>query len=149
TPEARARDVHELIRQLALDRVVFVGWSQGVQDVAAYASQFGMNEIFGVVFVDSYVSVGATEIELRQHGSEEDLELLGVLAEHPVAYSRGMMRFMFKRNHDEKYLNTVVGDLLKTPTSTAIAMLVADRYTTDRRPALKRISTPTLIVAAT
>jgi non-heme chloroperoxidase len=148
TPEVRARDLHELIKQLALERVVLVGWSQGVQDVAAYAAQFGMDKVSGIVLVDSYASVGPAEVELHQHNSEQELELLGVLAEHPVEYARGMMGFMFKRKHDEAYLNKLVDDILKTPTSTAVAMLVADRFTTDRRPALGKLTRPTLVVAA-
>ncbi|MGH9598598.1 MAG: alpha/beta fold hydrolase [Terracidiphilus sp.] len=36
TPEFRARDLHDVLAQLKISRYVLVGWSQGVQDLAAY-----------------------------------------------------------------------------------------------------------------
>src|SRR4029453_8037790 len=38
TPEQRAKDLHEVIRSLAITNVVLVGWSQGVQDVSGKAA---------------------------------------------------------------------------------------------------------------
>ena len=70
TPEARARDLREIIQQLALKNVVLVGWSQGVQDVAAYVEQFGTDSIAGFVLVDSPLSSGPAEIKLHPESSE-------------------------------------------------------------------------------
>jgi len=36
TPEMRAQDLHNLLEQLDARRPVLIGWSQGVQDLAAY-----------------------------------------------------------------------------------------------------------------
>ena len=148
TPEVRARDIHEAIKQLELPQVVLVGWSQGVQDVAAYVEQFGMERLAALVLIDSPVSAGATQITLRATASKEELEMLAMFSEHPVEYSHGMMPFMFKRKHDQAYLDGLIGDSLQTPTSTAVSMLVTDMFTADRRPALGKISKPLLIVAA-
>lgn len=148
TPEVRARDIHEAIKQLMLPQVVLVGWSQGVQDVAAYVEQFGMERLAALVLIDSPVSAGATEITLRATASKEELEMLAMFSAHPVEYSQGMMPFMFKKKHDQAYLDGLVSDSLQTPTSTAVSMLVTDMFTIDRRPALGKITKPLLIVAA-
>jgi pimeloyl-ACP methyl ester carboxylesterase len=60
---ARARDLDELMPALALDQVVVVGWSQGVQDVAAYVLRFGTARIAAVVLVDTAFSPGPSGIE--------------------------------------------------------------------------------------
>ena len=96
----RAKDLHGLIEQLAVPQVVLVGWSQGVQDVAAYVGEFGMDRVAGIIFVDSPVSAGPARIELRKDASKQELGMLAMFSEHPVEYSRGMMPFMFKRKHD-------------------------------------------------
>lgn len=41
TPEQRARDLDAVLKQQKAAPIVLVGWSQGVQDVAAYVEQFG------------------------------------------------------------------------------------------------------------
>jgi len=74
--------------------------------------------------------------------------MLGMFSEHPVEYSKGMMPFMFKKKHDEVYLDGLVKVTLQTPTSTAVSMLVTDMFTVDRRSALSKITKPLLIVAA-
>ena len=35
TPEIRAQDLHALLERLGVRRPVLIGWSQGVQDIAA------------------------------------------------------------------------------------------------------------------
>ena len=45
TPEQRARDYRALLSSVHAGPMVLVGWSQGVQDVAAYVDQFGTDGI--------------------------------------------------------------------------------------------------------
>ena len=59
-----------------------------------------------------------------------------------------MIPYMFKKPHDQKYVDGLVNDFLQTPTSTAVSILVMDMLTTDRTPALAKITKPVLIVAA-
>jgi microsomal epoxide hydrolase len=148
TPEKRAGDIHELIKKLALPQVVLVGWSQGVQDVAAYITQFGMENVAGVILVDSAFSAGPAAIGQRTKASEEELRMLGFFSEHPLEYSRGMMPFMFKKTHDKDSMDALVKATMQTPASTAVSMLVTDMFTVDRRPALSMMTKPVLIVAA-
>src|SRR6266481_3588248 len=41
TPETRAQDLHGLVERLGVRRPVLIGWSQGVQDIAAYIERYG------------------------------------------------------------------------------------------------------------
>src|SRR5689334_5088196 len=52
TPETRAQDLHALLGRLGVRRPVLVGWSQGVQDVAAYVERYGSKDLAGIVLVD-------------------------------------------------------------------------------------------------
>lgn len=148
TPEVRAQDLEHLILALKLPRVVLAGWSQGVQDIAAYIDQFGQDKIAGLVFVDEGVSAGAEEVRLNPQLSEQILEMAGSLAANPKKFSEEFVPQMFKRPHDPAFLQQLVTDSLKTPTSTAIAMLITATFTVDQRPVLAKISVPTLMVCA-
>jgi non-heme chloroperoxidase len=148
TPEVRAADLHELITKLDLTQVVLVGWSQGAQDVAAYIGQFGEEKLAGLVLVDSPVSAGPAEVELRPEFVKKELGMIAIFAAHPKEYSEGMAAAIFKKPHDAAFIDRLVTDMMKTPASTAQAMLVMDMFAVDRRPILEKISKPTLIVAA-
>jgi non-heme chloroperoxidase len=148
TPEVRAADLHELITSLGLKQVVLVGWSQGVQDVAAYVDQFGEEKPAGLVFVDSPVSAGPAEVQLRPEFVKQQLGMIATFARHPKEYSEGMAAAIFKKPHDASFIDRLVVDMLKTPISTAEAMLVMDMFAVDRRPVLEKISKPTLIVVS-
>lgn len=148
TPEVRAADLQELIAKLGLTQVVLVGWSQGAQDVAAYVGQFGEGKLAGLVLVDSPVSAGPAEVELRPEFIKQELGMIATFAAHPKEYSEGMAAAIFKRPHDAGFIERLVKDMMKTPASTAQAMLMMDMFAIDRRPILDKISKPTLIVAA-
>ena len=146
TPEVRAQDLRHLIVRLGLSQVVLVGWSQGVQDVAAYVDQFGEDKIAGLVFVDATVSAGAQELQLHPQISQLILGMAGSLASNPEVFSKEFVPQMFKKPQDPVFLQKLVRDSLKTPTSTAISMLITDTFTVDRRPVLKKITRPTLLI---
>ena len=148
TPEVRAADLQELMTKLGLTEVVLVGWSQGAQDVAAYVGQFGEGKLAGLVLVDSPVSAGPAEVELRPEFIKQELGMIATFAAHPKEYSEGMAAAIFKKPHDAGFIERLVKDMMKTPTSTAQAMLMMDMFAIDRRPILDKISKPTLIVAA-
>src|SRR5262249_22024073 len=134
--------------RLGVSRCVLVGWSQGAQDVAAYVSQFGTDSIAGVVFVDSPVSAGPAEVDIRPEFAKAILSGIATYGGHPKEYSEGMVQSLFKRPHPEVDIPKVVRATLKTPTQTGIAMLVADIFGADRRPALAKINVPALVIAS-
>lgn len=148
SPESRASDLHDLLVTLGIARPVLVGWSQGAQDVAAYVQQFGGNSVAGVVFVDSPVSIGPAEVEAHKEFSKIILSSIGVYAEHPEEYSRGMVESLFKQPHPDLDKNKIVEFTLKTPTDIGIAMLVMDIFGMDRTAALTKLDKPTLVIAS-
>ena len=147
TPEFRARDLHDLLARLKISRYVLVGWSQGVQDLAAYIQQFGMKSVTGVVIVDSPVFAGPAEIELHKESSEGILSRTTLFVNYPRESMEGMVHSFFLQPHPGLDMEKIVNAALRTPTATAIAMLISDYFGVDRRPALAKINKPTLVIA--
>jgi non-heme chloroperoxidase len=148
TPERRAQDLHELMASLHIDRFVIVGWSQGAQDVAAYIQQFGTGSLAGIAFVDSPVSAGTNELDIRKAFSKAILSGLSVYANQPADYSAGMVRSIFKRPHPAVEIDSVIAQARHTPAAVGAAMLVSDIFGADRRPALQKIDRPAWVIAS-
>ena len=148
TPEVRAGDIEAVLAAQKLDGVVLIGWSQGVQDVAAYVDRYGTGRIAGLVLVDAAVSTGAGGVTANPQAAQRFLEMMAVYAAHPREYLRGMMGAIFVKPLAPERLDRRVEIALRTPVATGVAMLVADMYGVDRSAALKKFDRPTLIVAA-
>lgn len=148
TPEQRAQDLHAVLTQLNVDRFVLVGWSQGVQDVAAYVQQYGTAAIDGLVLVDAPVSGGAAGVAQAPEAAASELRLLSIYTRAPRDYTEGMMRAIITRDMPPDELGGLIDQALATPTTTGAAMLVADLFGLDRRPALARMDRPVLVIAA-
>lgn len=148
TPENRADDIAALIKQLKLQDAIVIGWSQGVQDVAAYVAKYGTGELSGFVLVDAPVSAGPKEIELSPEASEAILGNLAIYVAHPREFSEGMFGAIMKKKLPKSEMDGLVEQAMKTPTETGIAMLTIDIFAVDRRPALARFDKPTLLIAS-
>lgn len=148
TPERRAQDLHQLMTSLHVDRFVLVGWSQGAQDVAAYVQQFGTGSLAGIAFVDSPVSAGTDELDIRKTFSKAILSGLSAYANQPAVYSAGMVRSIFKRPHPATQIDAVIAQAQHTPAAVGAAMLESDIFGADRRPALQKIDRPTWVIAS-
>jgi non-heme chloroperoxidase len=148
TPERRAIDLHELITSLRIAKFVIVGWSQGGQDVAAYIQEYGTDSLAGIVFVDSTVSYGPAEIDAHKEFSKIILSGLATYDAHSAEFREGMVRSFFHKPHSDLDIQHVIDESMKTPPSIGMAMWVADIFGVDRRPALKKIDRPTLVIAS-
>lgn len=148
TPEARAQDLHDLLTMSGVSDPVLVGWSQGAQDVAAYLQQFGADSAAGVVFVDTAVSAGPTEVEVARPFSKFILSGISDYTSHPKEFSAGMVQSLFKKPHPDLDMQQIVKSTLETPTETGIAMLVSDVFGVDRRSVLTKLKKPTLLIAS-
>lgn len=148
TPEQRARDLASLMEQLKLEHVVLIGWSQGVQDVAAYVAQSGTVRLDGIVLVDAAVSSGPDFPNVHPQAAKTILGNMAIYAAHPRDYLRGMMQAIFRKPLGADEMKRMVDGSLRTPTSTGISMLTMDMFAVDRRPALAKFDKPTLIIAA-
>lgn len=148
TPEQRARDDEAVFRALHLNRVVLVGWSQGVQDIAAFVQQYGTSRLRGIVLVDAAVSKGAGQVSSNPKFVQALLGNIDLYARRKRAYLNGMMHAIFTRKLSDAQFAALVSTGMKTPTSEGIAMLVADMLGADRTPALAKFDKPTLIIAS-
>jgi microsomal epoxide hydrolase len=148
TPERRAQDLREVIKALSLSNVVLVGWSQGVQDVAAYAAAFGGQGIAGYVLVDSTVGAGAAAAVADPENLKQQLERMAIYQQYPKEYLRGMMNAIIRSPQGKARIDELVELGLRTPPDVGMTMLMMDFIVIDRRPALKKIDRPTLVIAA-
>ena len=148
TPETRAQDLHALLERLGVQRPVLIGWSQGVQDIAAYVERYGTKELAGIVLVDAAVSDGADGIVARSHETAAQFKMFAVYQAHQREYLGGMMRAIISKPPNDAAIEGLVRTGMKTPADVGVSMLVADMFGVNRTPALKKIDCPTLIIAS-
>ncbi len=140
SPAARARDIKAVVDQLHLAPVVLVGWSMAVGEIASYIDQFGTGDVAAVVFVDD-----APGADIPAPAYKDVFVFInGFLADRRAA-TVPFVRSWFKKPQPEEYINRVVEVSLRTPTNTAVALLVG-KFGTDNRAALAKIDKPALIV---
>jgi len=141
-PEVRARDIKAVVDQLKLAPAVLVGWSMGVTELAAYVDQFGTDGVAALVLVDG---IAGWDVEPEMMREEFDW-LMPFMRDRRAAAAR-FVREMYKKPQSQEYLDRITRASLRTPTNTAMALLLGN-MAVDRRPALAKIRRPTLIVAA-
>ena len=148
TPETRAQDLHALLERLGVQRPVLIGWSQGVQDIAAYVEHYGTKDIAGIVLVDAAISDGADGMAARSQETAAQFKMFAVYQAHQREYLGGMMRAIISKPPSDDVIEGLVSTGMKTPPDIGVAMLVADMFGVNRTPALKKINCPTLIIAS-
>src|SRR5215831_20206677 len=148
TPEIRAQDLHALLERLGVRHPVLIGWSQGVQDVAAYVERYGTKDLAGIVLVDAAVSDGADGMAARPQEAAEQFKMFSIYQAHQQEYLGGMMRAIISKPQTDETIAKLVNTGMKTPPDIGVGMLVADMFGVNRTPALKKIDCPTLIVAS-
>jgi pimeloyl-ACP methyl ester carboxylesterase len=148
TPETRAQDLHTLLQRLGVRHPVLIGWSQGVQDIAAYVEQYGTKDLAGIVLVDAAVSDGADGMAARPQETAAQFKMFAVYQAHQREYLAGMMRAIISKPPSDEVIEQLVSTGMKTPPDIGVAMLIADMFGVNRTPALKKIDCPTLIIAS-
>ena len=137
-----------MLEPLGVRRPVLIGWSQGVQDVAAYVERYGSNDLAGIVLVDAAVSDGADGIVARPQETAAQFKMFAVYQAHQKEYLGGMMRAIISKPGGDDAIARLVETGMKTPADIGVAMLIADMFGVNRTPALKKIDCPTLIIAS-
>jgi pimeloyl-ACP methyl ester carboxylesterase len=148
TPETRAQDLHVLLERLGVKRPVLVGWSQGVQDIAAYVERYGTKDLAGIVLVDAAVSDGADGMAARPEETTGSFIRFAIYQAHQNEYLHGMMGAIISKPPSNDAIEGLVSTGMKTPPDVGVGMLVADMFGVNRTPALKKIDCPTLILAS-
>ena len=147
-PEDRARDIQAVITNLKLTHLTLVGWSQGVQDVAAYVDQSGTGAVERLVLVDSSISMGPDAVKDVPGFLRAELQGIAVYSRHPREYCDGMLHAIISTPAPADTFRQLDDECVKTPPDVSISMLVQDLFTVDRRPAIKKFDKPTLVVAS-
>jgi non-heme chloroperoxidase len=148
SPESRATDLHQILANLGVAHATLVGWSQGAQDVAAYLGAYGTAGIDGVVLVDSPVSLGAMEVDTNPALAKAILAGIANYERDPSAYSRNSVRNLFVEPHPDLDMEKIVRSTMETPPDVGIAMLMLDIFGADRRPPLRALDKPALVIAS-
>src|SRR5204863_4377852 len=148
TPEMRAQDLHNLLERLDARRSVLIGWSQGVQDLAAYIERYGTHDLAGLVLVDAAVSDGADGMAVRAQETTAQFKMFAVYQAHQREYLHGMMEAIISKPQPPAAIDRLVATGLKTPPTIGVAILVADLFGVNRTAALKKIDCPTLVIAS-
>src|SRR4029450_7020046 len=148
TPETRAQDLHTLLERLGVRRPVLIGWSQGVQDIAAYVERYGTKELAGIVLVDAAISDGAEGRAARPQETAEQFKMFAVYQAHQQEYLGGMMQAIISKPQSNNAIKGLVSTGMKTPPDVGVGVLIADMFGVNRTPALKKIECPTLIIAS-
>lgn len=147
-PEDRARDIQAVIAGLKLMHLTLVGWSQGVQDVAAYVDRYDTGALERVVLVDASVSAGPEQVTSDPGFVKTILRHMALYSHDPRAYADGFMHAIISAPTPATTFAQLEAEFLRTPADIGISMQMQDMFTVDRRPALKRFDKPTLVVAS-
>lgn len=147
-PEDRARDIQAVIAGLKLTHLTLVGWSQGVQDVAAYVGQYGTGALDALALVDSSVSAGPESVKDNPAFVQAILRYMAMYSRDPRAYSDGFMHAIISAPAPATTFAQLEDEFMKTPSDIGISMQMQDMFTVDRRSALKNFDKPTLVIAS-
>jgi len=147
-PEDRARDIQAVIVGLGLAHLTLVGWSQGVQDVAAYVDRYGAGNLERVVLVDASVSAGPEDVKANPGFVQTILRHMALYSHDPRAYADGFMHAIISAPAPVTTFARLDAEFMRTPADIGISMQLQDMFTVDRRPALKKFDKPTLVIAS-
>jgi len=149
TPETRAEDLHTLLDRMGARRPVLIGWSQGVEDIAAFINRYGTGDLLGIVLVDAVISPGAEGMAaLGARQTAAQFETFASYQTHQQKYLASMMRAIVSKPQSNDAIEELVTAGLKTPPDIGVAMRIADTFGVNRMPALKKITCPTLSIAS-
>ena len=114
----RSQDIEELIQFLKAKNVALVGWSAGGTESLAYLKQYGARDLAALVLVDASPAVeppaflrAKREAFVRKMENNREKET-GIF-----------VRWMFAKPQPDAYYERIVQASLKTPTSSAAALL--------------------------
>jgi microsomal epoxide hydrolase len=136
----RGRDIGELIEHLGLSDVVLVAWSMGVREALTYVAGSGTGRVAGLALVEG---------NLWPQGSlTAQLESIRQMQSNRETFTKDFVRRMYVQPQSEGYLSRVTATSLKTPTSAAAMLMLANAFgaDTDMRPLLGKVDRPVLYV---
>ena len=132
-PERCALDIKELVDSLKLEKPVLVGWSLAAQDVLSYVDQFGTDNLGGVVLVDEFIKI--------------DPELAASFPKYFLSFQQDrrkmteqFVKSMYAKPKDPNYLERITEASLRTPTNSAMALMMGSLARLDWTDVLPKMA---------
>jgi len=138
-PERRAQDINEVVDQLKLAPVVLVGWSLAVSELLTYVEQYGTASLRALVLVD-----GSIAEEGKPEQAAQERQWLKALQVNRREFTAKFVRSMHRRPQPEAYYDRITEASLRTPTSSAVALIANAMWRGDWRTVLPKIDRPVL-----
>lgn len=138
-PARRAQDYKELIDHLGGAPVVLVGWSLAVHESLTFVAMFGTSQLTGLVLVER-----SPYTPLSQEERDDRYKMFHNLQADRKQFTAGFVRSMYHKPQPEPYLASVTAASLKTPTTTAVALLAEFAVKNDLRHVLPKLNIPVL-----
>jgi microsomal epoxide hydrolase len=147
TYQQHAADLHAFLQALTIEHSYLVGWGSGGSVLLDYISSPEALKPERMVFVE--VSPAALKIEDYPGiiTMQQARKLVLALGENRAKGTDLYVRSLFKQRPQEILVNDMIKASLKTPLSAALSLFF-DLFTADRRPGLRHVPVPSLIVTS-
>ena len=147
TYRQHAADLYAFLTTLKLGRAALVGWSAGVPTLLEFVASPEVTPPDKLVLVDGFPT-GYKDGDYPGGMTPQQARTMALSFQEDRAKATDkFVRSMFKSKQYEIVYKETINSSLKMPTGTLISLFF-DLYTGDRRPYLRRISTPTLVVVS-
>lgn len=143
----QAADLNAFLKKLNIERPILVGWSAGVIVLLEYVSSPEALQPEFLVFVDGFPALLGQPDYPGRFTIEQGRSFLTSIQDDREKFADQFARAMFKTRQAEILYKEIITNSLKTPTG-ALISLFFDAFLGDRRPALRRVPSPTLVVVA-
>lgn len=145
TYQQHAADLHAFLKEVKAQSGTLVGWSAGVATLLEYLSSPEAVPPDKLVLVDG-APVGMKDEDFTTGATLQQARSRFLSMQEDRKQQVGeFIRSMFRTNPGQGLIAELAEASLKTPTG-ALSALYFDLVTGDRRPALMRISVPTLVM---
>jgi non-heme chloroperoxidase len=145
TYQQHAADLHAFLKTLNMQHADLVGWSAGVVALLEYVSSSEAIQPDHLVLVDGFPAFLKQPDYPAGFTMQQGRDLVMKIQEDRPKFTNQFARSMFKSKQPELLYKEIMDGSLRTPIGTAMALFF-DLFSGDRRPALLRVTTPTLIV---
>jgi microsomal epoxide hydrolase len=116
SPERRADDLGETVRQLALGPVTLVGWSLGAVEAARWAARAPAGSVRGVILVDEPL------YDIPARAASRNRFRAQLRTDRAVTV-HAFIRGMFQREPPAAVLSRLESDVLRVPADVALQLL--------------------------
>jgi non-heme chloroperoxidase len=140
-PAKRAQDLKEFLEHLGAPAVTLIAWSLAVYEALTYVELHGTERFNGLVLIDFPMYVPST-----QQDRDARFAMFHDIQARRREFASAFVRGMYRKPHPEEYLESITTASLKTPTTTAVALLAERAIRTDLRAALPKLNLPVLAV---